>query len=103
MRLLFLFTDTATTESYPLSLHDALPISFAPPTQASNPPTLAAKPVATPVVQLPAAQGAGAGGLSAGDPLLDVKEIGRASCRDSAASRREARPRTTEHEEPHAG
>src|SRR5438552_14174405 len=30
MHILFLFTDTAATEIYTLSLHDALPISFAP-------------------------------------------------------------------------
>src|SRR2546421_9713357 len=33
--LFFFFNDTATTEIYTLSLHDALPISFSPATQLS--------------------------------------------------------------------
>src|SRR2546428_8350387 len=32
----FFFNDTATTEIYTLSLHDALPISFSPPTAFSD-------------------------------------------------------------------
>src|SRR2546425_7465707 len=35
--LFFFFNDTATTEIYTLSLHDALPISFLPATRARRP------------------------------------------------------------------
>src|SRR2546426_5634204 len=45
---LFFFNDTATTEIYTLSLHDALPISPAPATAAapaaSTPPTISVVP-----------------------------------------------------------
>src|SRR3982750_4997620 len=37
MLLLFFFNDTATTEIYTLSLHDALPISIGRPRRRSNP------------------------------------------------------------------
>src|SRR3712207_8733013 len=35
--LLFFFNDTATTEIYTLSLHDALPISLQPPSRSTPP------------------------------------------------------------------
>src|SRR5260370_38503676 len=38
--MLFFFNDTATTEIYTLSLHDALPISIAPGLWDSHPPRL---------------------------------------------------------------
>src|SRR2546429_10011027 len=41
-RLFFFFNDTATTEIYPLSLHDALPISRTAPRCARWPPSWAA-------------------------------------------------------------
>src|SRR5215813_15671017 len=44
---LFFFNDTATTEIYTLSLHDALPISSAP-TSSSSPPLPGCTPSTTP-------------------------------------------------------
>src|SRR2546426_8470930 len=42
--LFFFFNDTATTEIYTLSLHDALPISPAPPRRGSPDPTRSPRP-----------------------------------------------------------
>src|SRR5258708_695613 len=46
----FFFNDTATTEIYPLPLHDALPIS---PTRPTPPPPLEPVPVSSPAVTPP--------------------------------------------------
>src|SRR5688572_30982889 len=48
----FFFNDTATTEIYTLSLHDALPISIDPPLQGEVP-----IPIHSPVFPLPAGEG----------------------------------------------
>ena len=39
----FFFNDTATTEIYTLSLHDALPISISPATSAARPSVIGAR------------------------------------------------------------
>src|SRR3712207_7410817 len=65
MSLFFFFNDTATTEIYTLSLHDALPISFTgiAPGVAANGPTVLLPGLAAAVVarmeSLPVAFGAG--------------------------------------------
>src|SRR6202011_6416278 len=48
LAVVFFFNDTATTKIYPLSLHDALPISVRPPTRSSPPPTRPTPPPAPP-------------------------------------------------------
>src|SRR3989442_4894215 len=44
----FFFNDTATTEIYTLSLHDALPISSSPPSRSSTTTWLALNPFTVP-------------------------------------------------------
>src|SRR2546428_8410781 len=64
----FFFNDTATTEIYTLSLHDALPISLARRDPGGSPPAAARRPVrdaAVPGDRAGASGGAGAGGARA--------------------------------------
>src|SRR3712207_8404280 len=56
----FFFNDTATTEIYTLSLHDALPISWPPRSGGSGPPGPASAPPTPPRAGRPAAAPAAA-------------------------------------------
>src|SRR3712207_9266512 len=98
--VLFFFNDTATTEIYALSLHDALPISVASPGQDHRlganeaPPAIISIFLGAELEKIYGAIESGSGDaatpqayLSLGAsvlPALPMHEIGRASCREGA-------------------
>src|SRR3712207_8400892 len=69
MCIIFFFNDTATTEIYTLSLHDALPIYLRPvPVRRAQPGGAAARRPAPRQLQDPGRRSAGCGRLRSGGP-----------------------------------